>query len=114
MVLKSLWRSLFASILLVSCSRIEIRDIPVHVDAGADGAVIAHTMSENTSVISKQEWDAKRPGFFCVSAEDFGWLRATIEKLCGENRGMCRAEEKKKMAAFFARTREVQRRRANR
>lgn len=81
--------------------------MPIHWDVGSDGAIVTHLVSEESFDVPKKEWDEKRYGWACISPDDFGYLKATIEKACSELKGLCRAEEKKVMQAFFARAEKV-------
>ncbi len=85
--------------------------MPIHWDAGPDGAVVTRLLSEEIADIPKAEWDQKRFGYACLSQDDFAWLKATIEKACSEARGLCTPEQKKVMTGFFSR---VERARARR
>jgi hypothetical protein len=93
-----------------SCTRLDIKDIPINWDVGPDGAIVTHLVSEESSDVPKEEWDKKRFGYACISQDDFGWLKATIEKACSELKGMCRTEDKKVMKAFFDRAERLKQR----
>ena len=109
MRLKKSFVTLFASLAISSCAKIEIKDIPIHWDAGSDGAVVTHTVSDLSFDIGKLEWDKKRFGYACISQEDFGWFKSTIEKLCGETK-LCTQDQKQKMASFFDRAERTRKR----
>lgn len=107
MRLKKNFAWLLLLLVVSSCTRLDIKDIPIFWDVGQDGAIVTHLVTEETSDVVKADWDAKRFGYACISQDDFGWLKATIEKACSELKGMCRTEDKKVMKAFFARAERV-------
>lgn len=72
---------------------------------GPDGAAISHSMTDETSRLTKTEWDAISHTMVAMSYDDFGWIRATIEKLCSDHKGVCKDETQKKIAEFSKRTR---------
>lgn len=91
------------SVILTSCAKIEIKDIPIRWDMGPEGAYESHLISDTEAVIPKAQWDAERPGYACLSEDDFGWLKATILKACGELKGLCDTKTKASMGRFFDR-----------
>ncbi len=64
---------------------------------------MTHLLTDETSMIPKEQWDLERIGHACLSEEDFGWLRATLEKACSELKNMCDLKTKKAMKQFFER-----------
>ncbi len=89
---------------VLSCAKITIKDIPLYWDAGTDGAITTHLLSEQTSDVAKATWDIQRFGYVCVSPDDFAWLRETLEKLCVASDVACGTDEKRSMKAFFQRS----------
>lgn len=99
------WKSFalaVVSLAVSSCNKIEMKDIPLHWDAGSQGAVVTHLMSDESHDIPKAEWDQQRFGYVCISQPDYGWVKATIEKACAVAK-ICSAEEKKMVSQFFQR-----------
>lgn len=95
---------LCGTLVALSCSKIEIKDIPLYWDAGSNGAVETHLVSDAMRDIPKETWDKQRFGYACISQDDFAWLRATLEKACSVSKIQCGKEEKKAMDAFFTRS----------
>lgn len=88
----------------LSCSKLEIKDIPLYWDAGSSGAVVTHLVSEDTSDLTKEQWDSQRFGNVCLTQDDFAWLKETLEKACAVSKVACGAQEKKALRAFFVRS----------
>ncbi len=91
-----------------ACNKIEIRNIPLYWPAGVDGAVITHTVSDDEGKLSKPEWDAFSAGTVCLTYDDFGWLRGTVEKLCSDHKGFCQPEVQAKLQSFHSKTSAVE------
>lgn len=103
--MQKLWKILLPPFVLLansSCSNIPIKDVTLYWPVGPDGAVVTHTLSDTTAKLTKPEWDAISNTTVAMLYEDFGWIRATIEKLCSEHKGMCKPEVVKE---FGSRTR---------
>jgi len=81
--------------------------MPVYWDAGPDGAVVANLLSDTQATLPKEQWDKERFGMGCIAQSDFGWLKATLEKLCGEMPKLCTYETKQAMKKFFARSEQI-------
>jgi hypothetical protein len=73
---------------------------------GIDGAVVTHTLKDDQATLTKEAWDAMSNKMVCMSYDDFAMnVRAVIEKLCSENRALCRKEVAEKVDGFSMRTR---------
>jgi hypothetical protein len=101
--LLKLFKMLTLLLAISSCTKVEIKDVPIYWDAAADGATLTHLLSDDVSQVPKAQWDAMRPGYACISEDDFGWVRASLEKLCALQKGICTVETKQVMRQFFAR-----------
>lgn len=97
-------------VLLVSsaCNKVPIKNVPLYWPAGPDGAVITHTLTDEEGKLSKPEWDEFSRGTVCMTYDDFGWLRGTVEKLCSEHKMLCKSEVEAKLARFNARARRTE------
>lgn len=85
-------------------SHVELKDLPLYWPAPGGGATRSWTISESTDQLPESEWKrVVEQGIVAMSYESYGWFRETIEKLCSENRTLCRQETKKKMQSFFSR-----------
>lgn len=88
------------------CNSIPIRDITLYWPSGPDGAMVTHTLTDSTDVMSKEAWDVKSRETVCMTYDDFALnVRAVIEKLCSEHRALCRKEIAEKVDGFSMRTR---------
>ncbi len=101
---------LLASVIF-GCSNIPIRNIPVYWNLPNGGAVIAYTLSDETVLMNKADWDVKRVGYASLSDEDYRWLIATIEKACASSKIACKKEDQLKMARVVGRLERGRRRR---
>lgn len=51
-------------------------------DMGPHGGTSFHTLTDVTENIPKAEWDARRVGQICTTADTFADWKGSIEKLC--------------------------------
>jgi hypothetical protein len=94
---------LFLFALTVSCVGVDIKDAEVCADAGSEGAMCFHTLSDEARDISKIQWDEERFGMICTKAENFAEWKALILKLCRDSKGKCNNEVKSRVTSFSSR-----------
>jgi hypothetical protein len=86
--------SVFLVILLIpllSRCTIPIKDDPVYVDRGPDGAIWIMQNSKGHGDLTKANWDFLRQGMVCESTLAYAHLKEAIETLC-KNTGKCTFE----------------------
>lgn len=97
-------RIAFAILVVCACNKIEIKDAPLYWDAGENGAVETHLLSDLVREVDKATWDKQRFGYACLSQGDFAWLKAALEKACAVSKVACGPEEKKALKEFTRRS----------
>lgn len=85
--------------LICSCT-VPVPDIEICADQGSEGATCTWTNSDKIEDIPYQAWGAKRFGQLCMSANDFGAIKATIEKLCHQSNN-CTQEIQNNINSLF-------------
>lgn len=73
---------LLLSVLIANCGHVTVTDKQVCADLGIYGAQCAHTLIELREYLSKPEWDAKRTGWMCMSADDYSDSEDSLDELC--------------------------------
>jgi hypothetical protein len=83
---KTLKLSLISSLtlLLSSCSSVDIKDNEWCVIAGIDGAYCFHTLSDKERDLTYDEWKFVSRGWLAGSPEAFANLKEAIDKLCSD------------------------------
>lgn len=93
------------SIHLASCASVRLLDAEWCADIGPAGASCFHTYTAQERDISKETWDAlsigpdHRFGKVCTDPENFGDLKAALQKLC--RRARCTYETRQAIENFF-------------
>lgn len=69
-----------------SCARVPIVDSEWCGDKGAFGARCTYFIKDQRRNMAKAEWDKKRVGMVCTSAETFSNWKKSLMKLCDSNK----------------------------
>jgi len=75
-------------------------------DLGKYGAHCAHTLTDETRDIPKQEWDRVRIGYLCVSSEGFNDTETALDQLC-QTTNLCNYETREQLREALRRVRGV-------
>lgn len=73
---------LLSGTVLNGCSQITVKDKEVCADLGVVGAHCAHTFITQRSDLTKADWDKRRIGWMCMSADDFSDTEDSVDELC--------------------------------
>lgn len=68
-------------------------------DMGPQGASCFHTLTNESRMLNKVEWDDLRFGNLCTRPETFAELKAVVEKLCHKTGNCIYQAQVKKIAA---------------
>ena len=72
-----------------SCAQLTVHDMRVcSIGPGNDdpnaGAACDQVYSSNPVLLTEAQWQAMAPGQFCVSAQDYGFIKVEIEEACSQ------------------------------
>jgi polyferredoxin len=95
---------LFVSLIaLTSCTHIVIYDREVCADLGPNGAFCAHTLTNATRTITKQNWDKERTGYLCMDSTAYNDVETVIDQFCNNYPTVCDYESRANLKATFFR-----------
>ena len=77
-----IFKVLFITFVITGCANLTIKDMSVCADAGVSGAACDHYLINKQTLLDKQEWDALRFGWLCVSPTDYGNIKVELEQAC--------------------------------
>lgn len=90
---------IFSLLLLTACNGLTVPNVEVCADEGKYGAFCKYTRSERTRELTKGQWDAIRPGYFCMSAPAYGSYQRFIEQACNQEKS-CIDEAEQEFSSF--------------
>lgn len=89
-------------LLLNACSEVTIRDNEVCADAGAQGCLCFHTLSDASRDLNRAQCDAEEFGKVFMSTDSFTNLKTAIDVLCQNHQEQCTYEQKKALEKFYS------------
>jgi len=92
---------------VLNCANVPIPNQEWCGDMGSLGATCFKTLTPDKRDIPKTQWDNERIGEVCTTLDNFGQVKAIIEKLCNDTQ-LCTYEQKILLENFFINIQKVQ------